>query len=297
MATFIAEIGSNHNRDPERLRSLIRESALAGCRAVKLQVFRVDDLFAPEALAAQPQLAERRAWEFPVELLSEVREHCDEVGVSLGATPFALWAVDALAEHVDFFKVASYELLWHDLIRACAATGKPLVVSTGMATEREIAAAVEAAAGPLTLLHCVSGYPTPPEQANLAAIATLRERFGCTVGWSDHTGVDAVVVRAAVRWQASDIELHVDLDGQGFEAGEHNWTPQRIGALRSVLERGAVRAHADTDLNVAIDGDGRKVPQPVELPDVQWRADPEDGLRPLRELRLLLTTSQSSGAR
>jgi sialic acid synthase SpsE len=282
VARFIAEIGSNHNRDPERARALIEASAVAGCDAVKLQLFRVEDLFAPEALAANPRLLERRAWELPLEMLPEIRTQCTTAGLQLGATPFALWAVEALAEYVDFLKVASYEILWHELLRACTATGRPLVLSTGMATEDEIARAVDAVDGELTLLHCVSGYPTPPQQANLAAIATLRERFGCPVGWSDHTGVEAVVVQAVLRWHASDVELHIDLDHGGFEAGEHNWTPPRIRALRERIDAG------ELEVDEAFDGDGRKVPQPVELPDVAWRADPSDGLRPLLATRAKL---------
>jgi sialic acid synthase SpsE len=277
---FIAEIGSNHNRDPERLRALIGAAAEAGCEAIKLQVFRVDDLFAPEALAAHPELSQRSAWEFPLERLPDVRSACDAAGIKLGATPFGLWAVEALQPYVDFLKVASYEVLWQELLRSCAATGKPLIVSTGMATEEEIAGAVEAAEGAdLRLLHCVSGYPTPPEQANLAAIETLRARFGFPVGWSDHTGRDEVVVRAVARWGASDVELHIDLDGQGFEAGEHNWTAERIKRLRARLE------DAELEPESRLDGDGVKVPQPVEQPDVAWRADPSDGLRPLRYVR------------
>jgi sialic acid synthase SpsE len=283
MVRLIAEIGSNHNRDPERLAALVACAGAAGCSAVKLQVFRVEDLFAPEALAANPRLAERHAWEFPLGLLPDVRVACDDAGLALGATPFALWAVEALAPHVDFFKIASYELLWHELIRACAATSKPLIVSTGMATEDEIAAAVEVAGGELRLLHCVSGYPTPPAQANLAAIETLRARFGCPVGWSDHTGSEEVVVRAVARWQASDVELHIDLDGTGLEAGPHNWTPDRIAGLRSAI--GAATLEPVSEL----DGDGRKRPQPVEQPDLPWRADPADGLRPLRALRARLS--------
>lgn len=287
MARFIAEIGSNHNRDPDRLRALVAASAAAGCRAVKIQVFRVEDLFASQALSAHPELADRRRWEFPLDFLSALRVACDQAGLELGATPFGLWAVEALRDHVDFFKVASYELLWHDLLAACASTGKPVIVSTGMASEAEIASAVTAAEpalsqGRLRLLHCVSGYPTPPEQANLAAIQTLRERFGCPVGWSDHTGSDEVVIRAVVRWGASDVELHVDLDGAGFEAGPHNWTGPRIARLRAALH-GARPSESSP-----LDGDGRKEPQPVELPDVPWRADPLDGLRPLRKLRAQL---------
>jgi len=279
VARFIAEIGSNHNRDPERAHALIDASAVAGCDAVKLQLFRLDDLFAPEAIAAKPELNERRAWELPLEMLPDIRAQCDAAGLELGVTPFGLWAVEELVPYVDFLKVASYEILWHDLLRACVASGKPLVVSTGMAAEEEIARAVDAVDGELTLLHCVSGYPTPPEQANLAAIGTLRERFGCPVGWSDHTGVEAVIAQAVLRWNASDVELHIDLDHGGFEAGEHNWPPTAIKAMRERIEAGELA------VDPAFDGDGRKVPQPVELPDVPWRADPSDGLRPLLATR------------
>jgi sialic acid synthase SpsE len=290
VARFIAEIGSNHNRDRERCLELVDAAAAAGCGAVKLQVFRVEDLFAREALAREPALRARRAWEFPLELLDPVRERCEALGVELGATPFGLWAVDALVDHVDFFKVASYELLWHELIRACADTGKPLVLSTGMATLAEIAAAVEAThGGELRLLHCVSGYPTPLEQVNLAAIGALRDRFGVPVGWSDHSCSERVVRRAVARWRASEVEVHLDLDGDGYEAGEHCWTPSRLSALIAPLTASAHNAGPEGDR--VLDGDGIKRPMPVELPDVAWRADPHDGLRPLRPLRSQLPQS------
>ncbi len=286
MARFIAEIGSNHNGDRDRCLELVDAGANAGCGAVKVQVFRVDDLFAPEALAHHPQLAARRAWELPLELLPALRERCDKHGIELGATPFGVWAVDALAGHVDFFKIASYEILWHELLRACVATGKPIILSTGMATLEEVAAAVGAVPdADLRLLHCVSGYPTPPEQANLAAIATMRERFGVPVGWSDHTCEERVVRRAVTHWGASDVELHIDLDGTGNEAGAHNWSPDRLRALIASLRQSESEPNGDS----ALDGDGIKRPMPVEQPDVPWRADPADGLRPLRTLRAELS--------
>jgi sialic acid synthase SpsE len=298
---FIAELGSNHNRDRGRCLELVDAAAVAGCHMVKLQVFHVEDLFAAEALARHPHLAARRAWELPLQLLDPVRARCEQRGMGLCATPFALWAVQELADRVDCFKVASYELLWHELIRACAATGRPLILSTGMATLAEVDAAVAAArAGGVEprLLHCVSGYPTPPAQANLAAIATLGERFGVPVGWSDHTGSERVVRRAVRRWGAGEVELHLDLDGAGAEAGSHNWTPERLRALIASLGAdrregadtgvrldGAEPDRAETLDGAALDGDGVKRPMPVELADVPWRADPEDGLRPLRRLR------------
>ncbi len=284
MATFIAELGSNHNGDLDRAYELIDACAQAGAGAAKIQVFRIDDLFSPEVLAARPDVAARAAWEFPPALLEPLAARTRERGMAFGATPFGLWAVDAVAPHVDFLKVASYELLWHDLLRACAATGKPLIVSTGMATDTEIDAAVQVvrAAGcdDLTLLHCVSAYPTPREECNLAAIAALRARHGCRVGWSDHSAEAAVVERAVRRWDAETVELHVDLpDAGGNEAGAHNWTPARLAATIAAC------TGPDCDDDDLADGDGRKRPMPAEAHDVSWRADPSDGLRPLLATR------------
>ena len=299
MPRFIAEIGSNHNGERARCLELVDAAAAAGCGAVKLQVFHVEDLFAAEALARHPHLAARRAWELPLDFLPALRERCDAHGIELGATPFGLWAVEALTGHVDFFKIASYELLWHELIDACAASGRPLILSTGMATLDEVAATMQtarASGAEPRLLHCVSGYPTPPAQCNLAAIATLRTHFGVPVGWSDHSGSERVVRRAVRRWGAAEVELHIDLDGAGNEAGEHNWAPARLRALiGSLAQIGGAPGARDGDEEedespgpedvAALDGDGVKRPMPVELADVAWRADPEDGLRPLRALR------------
>ncbi|MEY2513155.1 MAG: hypothetical protein QOJ89_513 [bacterium] len=292
MARFIAEIGSNHNRDADRAFQLVDECADAGAGAVKIQVFRIDDLFAAEIIAERPELAARSGWEFPLDLLAPLAQHAHERGLAFGATPFGLWAVDAVAEHVDFLKVASYELLWHDLLRACAQTGKPLIVSTGMAAETEIDAAVEAIGddcAQLTLLHCVSAYPTPVQQCNLAAIQTLRARYGCPAGWSDHSAEATIVERAVRRWGAAEIELHVDLaDEAGHEAGPHNWTPERLAATIAACEGPPLRDAA------AADGDGVKRPMAAELHDVPWRADPSDGLRPLRTTREALRAGAPS---
>jgi sialic acid synthase SpsE len=285
MTRFIAEIGSNHNRDLGRALALVEESAHAGAQAVKLQVFRVEDLFAPEVLASRGDLRDRRAWELPPRLLEPIAERCRALDLELGATAFGLWAIDELAPYVAFFKVASYELLWLESIRRVAATGRPLVLSTGMASVTEIDAAVavarEAGCEDLRLLHCVSGYPTPPEQCNLAAIGALRERYGCPVGWSDHSARFEVVRRAVARWGASDVELHVDLDGAGFETGAHNWTPAALAKLIHAL----AAPGSDGAVAAATDGDGVKRPMPIEQPDIAWRADPSDGLRPLLATR------------
>lgn len=278
-ATFIAEVSSNHHRDLQRCYAFIDRAAQIGCAAVKFQLFRLDELFAPEILQRSEQHRQRRAWELPEEFIPPLAQRCRERGIAFSCTPFYLQAVEVLAPHVAFFKIASYELLWHDLLRACAATGRPVVLSTGMATLDEIGAAVAClrAAGcrDLTLLHCVSGYPTPLADCNLAAIRTLRDACGCPVGWSDHSVDPAVVCRAVHRFGASVVEFHLDLEGEGEEfATGHCWLPEQIAPIIR-----ACRAIPEAD------GDGVKQPTPAELPDRPWRADPLDGLRPLRSIR------------
>lgn len=284
---FIAEVSSNHNRDLDRCLEFISTAARIGCDAVKFQLFRVEKLFAPEARLAHPHLQEREGWELPPEYLPRLARHSRTCGIEFACTPFHLEAVDQLEPWVDFFKIASYELLWHDLASRCAATGKPLVLSTGMATVEEIddaiAAIREAGGSDLTLLHCVSGYPVPPEQCNLAAIDTLRTRYpGCNVGWSDHSVSPGVVYRAVHGHGASMVEFHLDLEGEGeeYEIG-HCWLPN---AMAQVIE--TVR------LGLNARGTGDKVPTDAELPDRPWRADPSDGLRPLLDTRRALRTEE-----
>ncbi len=276
---FVAEVSSNHNGSLERCLAFVDTAARIGCAAVKFQLFRVDRLFAPEILSRSGEHRRRRAWELPESFLPHLAARCRDRGIGFSCTPFDLDAVETLAPLVDFFKVASYELLWDPLLAACARTGKPVVLSTGMATLDEVGRAVEVlrrhGCDAPTLLHCVSGYPTPPGECNLAAIDTLRTAFECPVGWSDHSVDPGVIHRAAHRWEASMVEFHLDLDGAGAEfGGGHCWLPGPLGdVIRSV------------DTGVAADGNGRKEPAPAERGDRDWRADPSDGLRPLRHVR------------
>ena len=276
---FIAEASSNHGRDLDRARAFVDAAADAGCDAVKFQLFRIDRMFAPEILRLSPKHRARAEWELPLEHLAPLAEHCSARGIQFSCTPFYLEAVAELAPFVNFYKVASYELLVTDLLRACAESGKPVVLSTGMATVDEISAAAATLAGAgasdVTLLHCVSAYPTPAAEANLSAIAQLRELTGLKVGWSDHTRRPAVIERAVHRWGASVVEFHLDLDGQGAEyAAGHCWLPQEIAPVIARIRESLVA-----------DGSGFKGPQPSELSDRDWRADPADGMRPLKHIR------------
>jgi sialic acid synthase SpsE len=279
LTKFIAEVSSNHNRDLNRAYHFIDVAAAVGCHAVKFQLFRIQELFSPEILGKSPMHRKREAWELPLEFLPKLAARCDDVGIEFSCTPFYLGAVAALEPYVDFYKIASYELLWDDLIAACARTGKPVILSTGMATVEEVCHAVSTlkendCVAP-TLLHCTSAYPTPYAEANLAAIDTLRKVTKCVVGWSDHTVEPAVIHRAIHHWGAQVIEFHLDLDGQGDEfAAGHCWLPDQISQVIGEVKKA-----------FAADGSGVKEPVPAELSDRLWRADPSDGLRPLKSIR------------
>lgn len=279
MIKFIAEVSSNHHRDLNRAYEFIDEAAHAGCSAVKFQLFKVDELFSPEILERSEKHRKRKNWELPIEFVPKLSQHCIDIGIEFSCTPFYLDAVVELEPYVAFYKIASYELLWDDLLIACARTGKPVIISTGMATIDEIKHAVlvlkENGCNEPTLLHCTSAYPTPYKEANLAAIQAIRKATNCNVGWSDHTVEPAVIQRAVHRWDAKIIEFHLDLDGKGeeFEAG-HCWLPNQITSVISDVNKGMLS-----------DGKGIKEPIASEMSDRLWRADPSDGLRPLKSIR------------
>lgn len=283
---LVAEVSSNHGTSLKRCLRFVHRAAALGCDGVKFQQFRVRELFAPEALRAHPELLEREAWELPEEYNAEIAAYSRECGVAFASTPFYLGAVEVLEPCVDFFKLASYQILWHEMLREVAQTGKPVVLATGMATLDEVRAAVDVlgAAGceRPTLLHCVSDYPTAAGDANLSAIATLRRELGLPTGWSDHTVDLSVVLQAVQSFGADMVEFHFDLEGKGEEfAGGHCWLPEEVKSL--VFE-------------LAIDerfrcwqGGGEKAPQECEAEERRWRTDPRDGLRPLVDTRVAMS--------
>jgi len=276
---FIAEVSSNHDRDLARAFEFIDRAAAIGCGAVKFQLFKIDEMFAPEILAQSAKHRARREWELPVSFLGPIAERCRSQGVQFMCTPFYLKAVEELRPHVDAYKIASYELMWDALLAACAATGKPVILSTGMATIPEITHAADVlrkhGARDVTLLHTVSAYPTPPDEANLGALKTIADATGFACGWSDHTVSPGVILRAVAKWNAPMVEFHLDLDKTGAEyAAGHCWLPEEMAPVIAMVRAGE-RA----------DGSGVKEPLPSELPDREWRADPSDGMRPLKHIR------------
>ncbi|MCL5267410.1 MAG: N-acetylneuraminate synthase family protein [Bacteroidetes bacterium] len=276
---FIAEVSSNHNRDLKRSLAFIDLAAQIGCSAVKFQLFKIEELFAPEVLGKKRELRERKQWELPVEFLPDLSRRAHQMEIGFGCTPFYLKAVEELLPYVDFYKIASYELLWSDLLVEVARTGKRVILSTGMATMEEIGGSLAVlranGAKDVTLLHCVSSYPAPVEDCNLSAIESMRKSFGCPIGWSDHSVSEGVLYRSVHSYGASVIEFHLDIDDQGFEhKSGHNWAPQQIKRVIDTVRIG-----------MSADGTGVKSFAQSELADREWRADPSDGLRPMKKIR------------
>lgn len=243
----IAEAGSNHDGRLDRAIALIDAAAAAGCDAVKFQVFRPEELMTrhgPRARYLDGLLGERSLYELFASTaidrswLAALAAHCRLRGVHFLATPFDMDAVDRLvapAVDVPAIKNASSEL-WHlPLIRHAARSGRPLLLSTGMATmadiEDALAAATAAGATEVALFQCTVSYPTPAEAVNLRAIATLAARFGVPVGLSDHSpGTWAAV--AAVALGASLVEKHFTLS-RALPGPDHPFAlePAELGGM------------------------------------------------------------------
>lgn len=222
----IAEVSANHGGDLGRARELVAAAADAGADAIKVQTFTADtitiDSDRPEFRisagtvwdgqtlhALYKQAAMPWEWQHELKLLAERRN------LAFFSSPFDLSAVSFLESlEVPAYKIASAEVVDIGLIRCVAATGKPMIISTGMATFEEIqeavAAARDAGAAEITLLKCTSAYPAPPEEVNLRTIPHMAETFGVPVGLSDHTMGIAVPV-AAVAMGAAIVEKHITL--------------------------------------------------------------------------------------
>jgi len=225
----IAELSANHNGRIENALKIIAAAKKSGANAIKLQTYKPDtitldceneDFMIKGGLWAGKSLYQlyeeaHMPWEWHEELFAYARK----LGITAFSSPFDTTAVDFLEDlNAPAYKIASFEAVDLPLIKYVASTGKPMIISTGMADEDEIAEAIEAArqggCKELAILHCVSGYPAPAEDYNLYTIPDMIERFGLVTGLSDHT-LDNSTVMASVALGASIIEKHVTLDRNG----------------------------------------------------------------------------------
>jgi pseudaminic acid synthase len=225
----IAEMSANHNGDLNSALRIIEEAKKAGADAVKLQTYRPDTITldgdGPEfkindGLWKGRTLYELYDWAHtPWGWHKPLFERANELGITIFSSPFDNTAVDLLESlNAPAYKIASFEAVDLPLIRYAASTGKPMVISTGMADPEEIQDAIDAArAGgcqKLAILQCVSGYPAPPTDYNLRTIPDMMARFGLVTGLSDHT-LDNTTAIASVALGAALIEKHFTLDRNG----------------------------------------------------------------------------------
>lgn len=284
---LIGEVGSNHNRDFGLAKQLIEVAAEAGMDAVKFQAFRAEWLYPPNCGMVETPMGMVDFFtvleqnQLPVEWLPELKAHAEQCGLLFLCTPFDESAVCELsALGAAALKIASPELTHLPLLRTAAKTGLPLLCSTGISTLADIEEAIQAirsvhSQAQVALFQCVSGYPTPNEQANLAVIETLSRAFGVPVGFSDHT-IDAEMIPAvAVAAGAALIEKHFTLS-RDLPGPDHPFAlePQELTAMvRRVREIESLpdtlrlpvlyKRYGEAQVSAVL-GHGRKEIMPIE---------------------------------
>jgi pseudaminic acid synthase len=250
----IAEMSGNHNGSLDRALAIVDAAAEAGAAAVKIQTYTADTMTLDVRHGEFVVGAELDLWKgktlyelyeeahTPWEWHAPIFARCRERGIVGFSSPFDASAVDLLESlGVPCYKIASFELVHHPLIARVAATGKPMIMSTGMATIDEVDEAVKVARASgcrdLVLLKCTSTYPAEPVDTNLRAIPALRDSFDCEVGLSDHTKGIGVAV-AAVGMGATVIEKHFTLRrADGGVDSEFSLEPEELRALTEETRR------------------------------------------------------------
>ena len=223
---IIAEMSANHNGSLMRAKELMKAAKDSGAHAIKLQTYNADTMTIncnkPDFIVKGGLWSGSKLYDLyeeahtPYDWHKDIFSYAKEIGITCFSTPFDKTAVELLEElGTPAYKIASFELTDLPLIKLVARTGKPLLISTGMGTEQEIADALRVARNAgcdsLLLFHCITSYPTPIDQSNLRKLTHLRKRFGVEVGLSDHTlGTTAAITSVALG--ASAIEKHFTLD-------------------------------------------------------------------------------------
>ncbi|WP_256383514.1 pseudaminic acid synthase [Photobacterium toruni] len=243
---IIAELSANHNGDINRAFKIMEEAKKAGADAIKLQTYThetitidcdSDEFQIHGGLWDGQTLYELyKGAHMPWEWHKPLFEKAKELGITIFSSPFDFTAVDLLEDlDAPAYKIASFEVIDLPLIKRVAQTGKPMIISTGMANKDEIAEAIQTArengCKELVVLHCVSGYPVPADQYNLRTITDIAERFDVLSGLSDHT-IDNATAVTSVALGACLIEKHVTLDRSGGGADDSfSLEPDELKAL------------------------------------------------------------------
>ena len=302
----LAEIGNNHEGSFGLAADMIRQAAFCGVRAVKFQTVRADQLV---RRSEADRFARLTRFELTQRQFGDLSELAHELGLLFISTPLSMEAAEFLEPMVDAYKVASGDNDFFPLLEKIASTGKPVIVSTGVSDLSQVDATVRflrgqwearGQSGDMALLHCVSSYPTPPHEANLLSIPFLAEKFGCTVGYSDHT-LGTEIAALAVAAGARIIEKHFTLNKHQSDFRDHQLSADptemielvnrviqvdlRLGAPGKMIQ--PCEAASQTAIRRSIVAARElKAGTTIDAADLKW-IRPGDGMRPGNEGMLL----------
>ncbi len=257
-ALIIADIGANFDGDLEKAKKLARAVKDAGGDVVKIQSFLADKIVSGNGFASMKLKGVHGSWgrpvdeifreaEFPRQWHKEFFDYCRQIGIAVSSSPYDFEAVDLMQKlGVDFYKIGSGDITWHEMLAYIAKKKKPIILGTGASTLKEVAEAVKviekAGNKNLILLQCITNYPSKIESANLNVLKTFSKKLGTIIGYSDHSSGD-VVVLGAVALGAKVIEKHFTLSKKdkgpdhphSMEPAEFAQMVKKIRQLESAL--------------------------------------------------------------
>jgi len=247
---FIADIGANFDGNLEKAKKLALAAKEAGADIVKFQSFLADKIVSGESFSKMHLKGVHGSWnkpinevfkaaEFPREWHRELLNYCNEIGVAFASSPYDFEAVDLLDSiGVDFFKIGSGDITWHEMLEYIAKKGKPMILATGASTMAEVREAIDVilATGnnKLALMQCITNYPSKIESANINVLKTYEREFEIITGYSDHSPGDLVIL-AAIALGAKVIEKHFTLSNK--DAGPDHPHSMEPEAFKKMVER------------------------------------------------------------